>query len=93
MSKVNVFEVVRLDGPMPWTVRHVPSGLYAGSFHYRRHAMNCAESMEETARNYPELAVKAELYSANAMGALHLARCLHGAADKKQVNARKERKS
>jgi hypothetical protein len=89
MSKANVFEVIRLDGPMPWTVKHNPTGLNAGSFHYRRHAMNCAESMEETARNYPELATKADRYSANAMGALHLARCLHGAADKQQVNARK----
>jgi len=92
MIKANVFEVIRLDGPMPWTVKHRPTGLNAGSFHYRAHAMNCAASMEAVAKDYPELAVKAELYNANAMGALHLARCLHGAADKKQVNARKERK-
>ena len=39
---MKIFEVVKLGLPMPWTVQHKPTGLYAGSFHYRRHALAAA---------------------------------------------------
>ena len=93
MSKANVFEVVRLDVPMPWTVRHVPSGLYAGSFIYKRNASAAAADYEALVAEYPELATSAPHYSRVVMDAMFAVRQAHREADKKQVNARKERKS
>ena len=90
MSKANVFEVVRLDVPMPWTVRHVPSGLYAGSFIYKRNAL--AADYEALAAEHPELATSAPHYSRVVMDAMFAVRQAHREADKTQVNARKERK-
>ena len=89
MSKVNVFEVVRLDVPMPWTVRHVPSGLYAGSFIYKRNAAAAAADYEALVAEHSELATSAPHYSRVVMDAMFAVRKAHADADKAQVNARK----
>ena len=87
MSKANVFDVVRLEGPMPWTVRHVPSGLYAGSFHYKRNALAAAASLELVAVEHPELTEAHDHYGRAAMNALFDVRKAHTDADRVQAVA------
>jgi len=87
MSKANVFEVVRLDAPMPWTVRHVPSGLYAGSFHYRAHALAAAAALELVVADWPELAETRNQYRNVVLSTLMEARKPHTAADLTQAKA------
>ena len=91
MSKV--FEVIRLDGALPWTVKHKPTGLYAGSFIYKRNAAAAAADYEALVAEHSELATSAPHYSRVVMDAMFVVRQAHREADKKQVNARKERKS
>jgi hypothetical protein len=92
MSKANVFEVIRLDGAFPWTVKHKPTGLYAGSFIYKRNALAAAADYEALVAEHPELATSAPHYSRVVMDAMFAVRKAHADADKAQVNARKERK-
>jgi hypothetical protein len=86
---MKVFEVIKLDSPMPWTVRHLPTGLYAGSFHYKRHALASAASAEAVAVRFPEFVdpTNAGRYSTAAIDALLMARQPHLIADKAQAVA------
>ena len=96
MSKVNVFEVVRLDVPMPWTVKHKPTGLYAGSFHYRAHALAAAAAMKDLTVEHPELTEAHDHYSRAAMNALFDVRKAHTDADRVQAvaaEAKRKRKN
>jgi hypothetical protein len=86
---MKVFKVIKQEPPMPWTVQHVPTGLNAGSFHYRAHALTAAASLEVVAVEYPEFAdpANAGRYSTAAMDALMEARKAHTDADRAQAIA------
>ena len=85
MSKI--FEVVKQNPPMPWTVKHRPTNLNAGSFHYRRHAIAAAASLELVAVDHPELTERHDHYGRAAMNALFEVRKAHAAADQAQAKA------
>ena len=84
---MNVFTVIKRDSPMPWTIKHHPTGLYAGSFHYKRHALAAAASLEATAVKHPELSRYSECYSSEAWVAMMEARKAHTDADRAQAVA------
>lgn len=46
------FKVVKEDGPKPWTIRHIPSGLGAGAFIYRVNAIGAAKAMNEVGKTH-----------------------------------------
>ena len=85
MSKV--FKVIRLESPMPWTVKHRPTNLNAGSFHYRRHAIAAMAALELVAVDHPELAERHDHYGRATMNARFEVRKAHAAADQAQAKA------
>ena len=85
MSKV--FEVIKLDSPMPWTVKHKPTGLYAGSFYYRAYAIAAAASLESVAAQYPELSRDSGWDTRESLAALLVVRAPHANADQAQAKA------
>jgi hypothetical protein len=87
IKDMKVFEVIKLDSPMPWTVQHRPTGLYVGSFHYKRHALAAVASLESVAVQYPELTEAHDHYGRAEMNALFEARKPHTAADLAQAKA------
>ena len=87
MSKVKVFTVIKLDSPKPWTVKHKPTGLYAGSFHYRRHAIAAMAALELVAVQYPELSRDSGWNTREYLAALLVVRAPHVAADQAQAKA------
>ena len=84
---MKIFEVVKLESPMPWTVKHRPTGLYAGSFHYRRHAIAAAAAMKSVAVEYPELSRDSGWNTREYLAALLVVRAPHTAADQAQAKA------
>ena len=84
---MKVFEVIKREPPMPWTVQHTPSGLSAGSFYYRAHAIAAAAALESVAVEHPELMEAHERYGRAAMNALFEVRKAHADADRAQAVA------
>jgi len=86
---VSHFTVERSDYPgMPWFVRHTHSGLGAGSFYYKRHAVAAAKAMSDAAQDYAELSTPqtaGHMFSEAALSLLIAARQPHTDADKAQM--------
>ena len=85
MSKV--FTVIKRESSKPWTVKHLPTGLYVGSFHYKRHALAAAAAMALVVVDWPELAEPRKQYRNVVLSALMEARAPHAAADSTQAKA------
>jgi hypothetical protein len=84
---MKIFEVIKQEPPMPWTVKHRPTGLNAGSFHYKRHALAAAAALELVAVEHPELTEAHDHYGRAEMNALFEARKAHADADRVQAVA------
>lgn len=78
-----------------YTLVHVPSGITAGGFWYRRHAKAAAAAMTALADRY-DLTSAAVLQNSEALAALKAAREPHKVADHEQMcaveKAKRERK-